>query len=169
MDYHFLLQGNLPNPGIEIASPAVAGRFFYHWATYLFYLWAAYLFNIYDTFPDKDVEHLFMCLLVLCVLAIHILCPFVDWVVYSLGCDPFLQVRNLSPRERQWPSRQSVGKWQSPRFLSPWSLPFLAVEGDEVTVSWETQSGCKVLRHEEKAEIFFFLNIYIFYWSIVAL
>ena len=25
---HFLLQGNLPNPGIKLASPALAGRFF---------------------------------------------------------------------------------------------------------------------------------------------
>ena len=28
MSCHFLLQGNLPNPGIELASPALTGRFF---------------------------------------------------------------------------------------------------------------------------------------------
>ena len=27
---HFLLQGDLSNPGIELASPALAGVFFYH-------------------------------------------------------------------------------------------------------------------------------------------
>ena len=28
MDSHFLLQGNIPNPGIELTSPALAGGFF---------------------------------------------------------------------------------------------------------------------------------------------
>ena len=35
--YHFLLQGTLPNPGIKpvsLVSPALAGGFFYHYATW---------------------------------------------------------------------------------------------------------------------------------------
>ena len=31
---HFLLQGIFPNPGIKPASPASAGKLFYHWATW---------------------------------------------------------------------------------------------------------------------------------------
>jgi len=31
---HFFFQGGLSDPGIELASPASAGGFFYHWATW---------------------------------------------------------------------------------------------------------------------------------------
>ena len=44
MDYHFLLQGNLPNPGIKTASPAVAAdSFTTELPTYFIYELPVYL------------------------------------------------------------------------------------------------------------------------------
>ena len=48
---HFLLQGNLPNPGIKpasLASPALADRFFTIWATREALTWCNTLFKNFD-------------------------------------------------------------------------------------------------------------------------
>ena len=60
--YHFLLQGNLSNPGIEpasLVSPALAGRFFTTWATWEaplpLYNCAIVDNKIYGDFPGSPV------------------------------------------------------------------------------------------------------------------
>ena len=54
--------------------------------------------NSFDLhFPnDYDVEHLFVCLLTLCI-SVQILCPFLYWVVFSLfSCKSFSYILDTS-------------------------------------------------------------------------